>query len=603
VARNRFLDDEELEKKVNVVLIRRLFAYMLPYKGKVLLTLALMLVTTATGLLSPYLMRIAIDQHIQNRNIAGLWMIGGLLLAAYVISMICQRYRIRIMSGLSKKILLNMRQELFNHIQTLSFHFFDSRPVGKVLARIISDVNNLHDLFINSVTNLIPDFITLIAVIVIMMVMNFKLALAALLILPFLIISMGYVQNESRKRWQVVRKKSSNINAYIHESFSGIRVTQSFAMEKDTLDIFQELVLNLRKSWIGAIRVNNAFWPLVDLSWALGSVLVYWYGIRLLGGGNISVGTLVAFTGYTGMFWQPIMNISNFYNSLVIAMASAERIFEIMDIEPDIRDLPGAVPLPPIKGNVEFDHVTFGYESDCPVLKDVSFRVKGGETIALVGPTGAGKTTIVNLISRFYDPDEGCVRIDGHDIRKVTLHSLRSQMGIMLQDTFLFSTSIMENIRYGRLDATDEEVIEAAKAVNAHEFIMEMEKNYYTEVSERGSRLSVGQRQLISFARALLANPRILILDEATSSIDTHTEILVQKALEKLLKGRTSFVIAHRLSTIRNADRIMIVNNNTILETGTHEELMEKKGFYYELYMSQYRYLDEDDSILDEIIA
>jgi ATP-binding cassette subfamily B multidrug efflux pump len=393
-----------------------------------------------------------------------------------------------------------------------------------------------------------------------------------------------------------VRKKSSNINAFIHESFAGIRVIQAFAKERETLEIFLDLVRSLKDSWMRAVRVSNAFWPLIDLSWAMGSVIVYWYGTRLLGMGDITVGILVAFTGYTGMFWQPIVNISNFYNSLVVAMASAERIFEIMDLQPDIGDMEGARELPPIQGKVEFQEVHFSYDQDSPVLHDVSFTVQPGETIALVGPTGAGKITIVNLVSRFYDPDRGRVLIDDHDIREVTLQSLRSQMGIMLQDTFLFSTSILENIRYGRLDATDGEVMEAAKAVNAHEFIMELEDGYRTQVSERGSKLFVGQRQLISFARALLVDPRILILDEATSSIDTHTEILVQEALEKLLKGRTSFVIAHRLSTIRNADRIMIVDDNRIIETGTHQELMERRGFYYSLHMSQYRFLDDEEA-------
>lgn len=371
---------------------------------------------------------------------------------------------------------------------------------------------------------------------------------------------------------------------------------QAFAKERETLEIFLDLVRSLKDSWMRAVRVSNAFWPLIDLSWAMGSVIVYWYGTRLLGMGDITVGILVAFTGYTGMFWQPIVNISNFYNSLVVAMASAERIFEIMDLQPDIGDMEGARELPPIQGKVEFQEVHFSYDQDSPVLHDVSFTVQPGETIALVGPTGAGKITIVNLVSRFYDPDRGRVLIDDHDIREVTLQSLRSQMGIMLQDTFLFSTSILENIRYGRLDATDGEVMEAAKAVNAHEFIMELEDGYRTQVSERGSKLFVGQRQLISFARALLVDPRILILDEATSSIDTHTEILVQEALEKLLKGRTSFVIAHRLSTIRNADRIMIVDDNRIIETGTHQELMERRGFYYSLHMSQYRFLDDEEA-------
>jgi len=330
------------------------------------------------------------------------------------------------------------------------------------------------------------------------------------------------------------------------------------------------------------------------MSWGVGTVIVYWYGMKLIGSQTISVGMLVAFTGYASMFWQPIMNISNFYNSLVTNIAGAERIFEIMDIEPEIKDGADAVPMPRIKGNVSFKNVTFGYDENHPVLKNVSFDVKAGETIALVGPTGMGKTTIVNLISRFYEAQEGIVSIDGYDVRKVTIESLRSQMGVMMQDTFLFSGTIKDNIRYGKLDATDEEIITAAKAVKAHDFIIKMEQGYETPVNERGSRLSAGQRQLIAFARALLANPRILILDEATASIDTHTERLIQQGIRNLLAGRTSFVIAHRLSTIQNADRIMVIDNGCIREMGTHEQLLKNKDLYYELYMAQFRFLEEN---------
>ena len=372
-------------------------------------------------------------------------------------------------------------------------------------------------------------------------------------------------------------------------------MVQSLAAEQETSGVFLELCNEWKDSFVRAVRINDFFWPTVEMSWGIGSILVFWFGASMIGTGTITPGLLVAFSSYVSMFWQPIMNISNFYNQLVTNMAGAERIFEILDIEPDIKDRPDAKPLPEIKGDVSFRNVTFGYDEGQKVLNNVSFDVSAGQTIALVGSTGAGKTTVANLISRFYEITSGEVLIDGYNVNNVTLESLRSQIGVMPQDTFLFSGTIMENIRYGKLDATDEEVVEAAKAVSAHEFIMKFEKGYYTDVNERGTRLSAGQRQLIAFARALLANPRILILDEATASIDTHTERLVQQGIRRLLEGRTSFVIAHRLSTIRNADRIMVVEEGGIVESGTHEELIRLKGQYYNLYTSQFRFLNDEE--------
>ncbi len=358
--------------------------------------------------------------------------------------------------------------------------------------------------------------------------------------------------------------------------------------------MFVEIAGNSRRSWLSAIRVNNIFWPLVELSWGLGTILVYWGGIRLIYTGGVTVGLLIAFAGYVGMFWNPIMNLGDYYNMLIASLTAAERIFEIMDLEPEIKDKKGALPIDRITGRVTFENVSFGYEDGQVVLDNVSIDVFPGETIALVGETGAGKTTIINLVSRFYDPTSGRVLLDGKDIKDHTIESIRSQMGIMMQDTFLFSTSVMENIRYGRPEASDEEVIRAAQAVHAHGFITELKNGYETNVNERGSRLSTGQRQLLSFARAILANPRILILDEATSSIDTNTEILVQNALKNLLEGRTSFIIAHRLSTIRGADRIMVVHDGKIAESGSHDKLMSVKGIYYELCMAQYKYAYQD---------
>lgn len=593
MAKNTVKQDEDIRKHSNLEIISRLSKYLKPFKIKVLLVVCLMIFVMICGILNPYLLKISIDKHIQNNNMRGLIFIGIFMLALNFFSMLASRYRIRIMASVTNTILVNIRHELYTHIQKLSFSFFDNRPVGKILARVIGDVNALQDLFTNSVTSFIPELLSLICVAAMMFSLNFKLALSSIIVLPLLFICMFLVETVSRKRWQAFRKKRSNLNAFTHEDFSGIRVVQAFAAENNSSKNFKALVVEMMNAFVDAVKLNDLFWPQVEISWGIGSVIVFWYSVKLLDSGSLTIGTVIAFTMYIGMFWRPIMNISNFYNTLITNFAAAERIFEIMEIQPDISSFDNCPKMPKIKGHVEFKNVSFFYEEGIPVLNNVSFKINPGETIALVGPTGAGKTTIVNLVSRFYDTQQGEVLIDGKNLKTVDLESLRSQMGIMLQDTFLFSATIKENIRYGKLDATDDEVISAAKAVNAHEFIMKLPNGYDTDVNERGSRLSVGQRQLISFARALLANPRILILDEATSNIDTATERLVQKGIEKLLYGRTSFVIAHRLSTIRDCDRIMVIDEGKILESGSHEELMALKGLYYDLYISQYKFLSE----------
>lgn len=592
---NNFREDEDLKESLNLTLITRLLSYLKAYKGAVARTLLLMAVAIAVELSNPYLLKIGIDKFIKAGDSRNLMLLGGAMILMNAAAMVCSRFRIQIMGRVSNSILLTIRQQLYSHIQKLSFSFFDNRPAGKILARIIGDVNSLNDLFTNSVTSLVPELVKITLVAVIMLTMNFKLGLVALAALPFLIIVMFFISTVSRKRWQINRKKNSNMNAFTHEDFSGVRVVQSFAAEPETSGIFLKLLNEWRRSFVRAVMMNDFFWPTVDMSWGVGTILVFWTGASLIQTGSITPGLLVAFTGYVSMFWQPIMNISNFYNQLVTNMSGAERIFEILDIEPDIKDRTEARTMPKIKGDVSFRNVTFGYDEGQKVLDNVSFDVKAGQTIALVGSTGAGKTTIVNLISRFYEVTSGSVLIDGIDVDNATLESLRGQVGLMPQDTFLFSTTIKENIRYGKLDATDEEIIAAAKAVSAHDFIMKFENGYDTDVNERGTRLSAGQRQLIAFARTLLANPRILILDEATASIDTHTERLVQQGIRKLLAGRTSFVIAHRLSTIRNADRIMVVEDGDIAESGTHEELIRLQGQYHKLYTSQFRFLNDEE--------
>ncbi|ACK41859.1 MULTISPECIES: ABC transporter ATP-binding protein [Dictyoglomus] len=590
-------EDEKLEEKISIDILRRLFRYLKPYKKEILIVLFFIFVVMTVDLANPYLMKIAIDRFIKNKDPKGLITVGFIVLLLNLISALCAKKRTERIAKITHRIILNIRQDLFNHVQKLSFAFFDERPVGKILARIIGDVNSLTNLFNMSVTNLIPDTFTIIATATIMFYLNAKLASYGLLMFPFLLITLFSIQTISRRRWQLVRKKNSTLNAFTHENYSGIRIIKYFNAENYRKNIFTELAWDVRQAFVRAVRINDLFWPMVEFSWGVGSIITFYFGIKMIKSGSITVGLLIAFSNYIAMFWRPIMNLSNFYNNLVTSMASAERIFEIMDINPNIVEDEEAVELD-IKGEVEFKNVSFSYDGKKKVLEKVSFKVYPGERIALVGHTGAGKTTIVNLICRFYDPDEGEILIDGVDIRKIKLESLRRQLAVMFQDTFLFSGSIMENIRYGRLSASDEEVINTAREVYAHDFVVSLEKGYDTRVQERGLRLSTGQRQLVSLARTLIANPKILILDEATASIDTHTERLLQKGIEKLLQGRTSFIIAHRLSTIQNADRIFVIENGKIVEEGNHEELMKKRGIYYNMFISQFKLWSEEKEIV-----
>ncbi len=581
--------DETIQTVSKTKTLIRLFSYLLNYKRSILAVLIIMAVSIGITLVNPLIIEYAVNVNIKNGDQKGLYQLSILALVLNILLVLLIKLRMYLMSILSNDILVTIRQELYIHIQKLSFAFFDSRPTGKILARIIGDVNSLKNVLSNSVTTLIPDFLTLVAVVVIMFIKDAKLALAAMASLPLMMVGVWFIQTRSHKRWQIHRKKSSNLNAFIHEDLSGMRIIQSLTAEEETRKNFDVLLEEHRKSFIDAILYSDAFGSVIDFCWGLGTICLYLIGVRLIGADQVPVGTLLAFGTYISMFWRPVMNLSNFYNQIITNISGAERIFEILDTKPDITNAKNAETMPDICGEVVFSHVSFSYEKDTKVLDDVSFRIKPGETIALVGPTGAGKTTVVNLISRFYDVQEGAVLIDGKDVRTVTLESLRKQMGIMTQDNFLFSGTVKENIRYGKLDATDEEIIAAAKAVNAHDFIIKMEKGYDTELKERGAGLSIGQKQLLAFARTMVSMPKILILDEATSSIDTHTELLVQQGIEALLKGRTSFVIAHRLSTIQKADRIFVIDKGGIVEEGTSKELLKKKGAYYELYMAQFK--------------
>lgn len=590
---NLIKKDEEVIRRSKSEITVKLLEYLKPYKFKSFIVILLMIFVMISSIVNPLLLKIAIDNYVVNKDVKGLILIGIILIVLNLFAWALSKIRWNMITSITNNILVNIRHELYSHIQYLSFDFFDGRPVGKILSRVVSDVNALKNLFSQSIQSLIPQLLNLLCVAIIMFFLNFKLALASVALLPALGVAMFCIEIYSRRRWEVYRNKRSNLNGFTHEDFSGIKIVQGFAKEKGTENNFKSMVKELSEAFVKAVMLNDFFWPLVELSWGAGTLVVFAVGYKLVINNEIQIGTLIAFSMYVGMFWRPIMNLSSFYNTLITNFSAADRIFDILDMKPVIKNEENAKKIGKIYGVVEFKNVNFSYDENTKVLKDINFKVNKGEKIALVGATGAGKTTIVSLLSRFYDPTLGEILVDGKNIKNVDLESLRSQMGIMLQDTFLFSTTIMENIRYGRLDATDEEVINAAKAVNAHEFILKLENGYNTEVNERGTRLSLGQRQLVSFARALLANPRILILDEATSNIDTETEKLVQEGIEKLLHGRTSFVVAHRLSTIRDCDKIMVINDGRIEEVGSHNELLNNKGSYYDLYMTQYKFLNE----------
>lgn len=591
MARNKYDVDEVVEQKFDIKQLKRLVDYIRPYKGKMFFVLVLMLSSSGLGMFLPKFLQIEMDKYIPDKDIKSIVMLTVLAGVIVLYSVISTRVKIDVTTKVGQDIIHTIREDIFKHLQELPFSYYDERPHGKIQVRVVNYVNNLSDLLSNGIINTITDLCNLIFILIFMFAMSPKLTLICLCGLPVLIIYVVFLKRRQSHAWQVQSNKQSNLNAYIAESINGIRVTQAFVREEKNMDIFNDLSMSYKNAWLKAVYYNFAMGPMVDLISTITTSFIYVVGVSCIINGEqsgVTVGVLILFTAYISRFWAPINTIASFYNSLLTAISYLERIFETIDEPVEVKDAPDATDMPPIKGDVSFKHVRFSYEDGVPILKDVSFDVKQGQTIAIVGPTGAGKTTIVNLLSRFYNVDSGEVLIDGIDISKVKIHSLRTQMGVMMQDSFIFSGTIMENIRYGNKTATDEEVIKAAKTVCAHDFIMEMEDGYNTQVNERGSRLSVGQRQLISFARALLANPAILILDEATSSIDTETEIVLQEGLNNLLKGRTSFIIAHRLSTIKNADKIMYIDKGGILEAGSHDELLENKGAYYDLYMSQY---------------
>lgn len=596
MARNKYDVDESLESQFDFAQLKRLFSYAGPYRGTLVFVIIIMLLSSALGMLLPKFMTKVLDEYIPNEDMHGIIIISCITLAIVVFNALMVAVKIKLMSEVGQGIIHRLRTDLFDQLQRLPFSYYDSRPHGKIQVRLVNYVNNLSDLLSNGLVNTVTDLCSLIFIVCFMLSMNVKLTLYCLLGLPVLYTLVFVIKRKQRKAWQLQSNKQSNLNAFIAESINGVRVTQAFVREDHNTGIFNRLSGDYRKAWMRAVRYNFLLSPVIDTISIFTSAAVYFIGVSWISGQTeaITVGILVAFSSYIGRFWQPINTLASFYNSMLTAMSYLERIFETIDEPVNIKDAPDAGIMPPIQGRVEFRDVEFSYEDGVKILNKINFTASVGQTFAIVGPTGAGKTTIVNLLSRFYNVDSGAILVDDVDISKVTIHSLRTQMGVMMQDSFIFSGTIMDNIRYGNMEATDEQVVEAAKAVCAHEFIMGMEEGYQTPVNERGTRLSQGQRQLISFARALLADPKILILDEATSSIDTETELLLQQGLARLLAGRTSFIIAHRLSTIKNADCIMYIDHGRIVEKGNHAELLEQKGEYYNLYMSQYAFLEQE---------
>ncbi len=600
MARNKFDVDETLESPFSFAHLKRAFKYIKRHKWQMIAAFVLSALASIAGLFGPKIMQWVLDDAVPNADYGLLGRLAIFFVGLTLISIVFTTIRSRIMAHVSQDIIYDIREDLFAHLQKLPFSYYDSRPAGKILVRVINYVNSVADMLSNGIINMVLEIVNIIFIVVFMFSTDVTLSWIIIGGLPVFIVIILILKPRQRKAWQVQSNKNSNYNAYLAESIDGVRVSQLFTRQEENLSIMRRLAEACRKAWLKAIYINNSVWVCSEVLTQIVFTLMYIAGVYWMGGAFVSFGVIMAMGNYVSRFWQPITNLANIYNNFINNIAYLERIFETMDEPVVVDDLPNAIDLPEIRGKVTFRDVTFAYEPGINILENVNFTAEAGQSIALVGPTGAGKTTVVNLISRFYNLSGGAVIVDDiYDISWVTLHSLRTQMGIMLQDSFIFSGTIMDNIRYGRLDATDEEVMEAAKAVRAHDFIMEMEHGYYTEVNERGSRLSQGQKQLIAFARTLLSDPKILILDEATSSIDTKTERLLQEGIQALLKGRTSFIIAHRLSTIKNCDKILYIGNKNILEEGSHDELLAKHGLYYALYTAQ----AQDQGVLNPAIC
>lgn len=591
--RFRYTQENAIEKPFNWSQMVRLLSFLKPYSKNLLpKAMAAVLINTIIRLAIPILIGYwVLEKAIVEKNgILLVWLIC-LIAVLYIVHYIANYFRIRWTNQLGQYVIYDLRKSLFVHVQGLSHNFFDKRSAGSILVRIMNDTNSLQELFTNGVINLLMDMVMLVGIIGILFFLSPQLTLAIVVVVPIMFLITTKLRRNIRRAWQEVRIIQSKLNSHLNESLQGIRITQSFTQEEENMAFFDGINTDTLKKFQNAMRKNAMFRPFVDLTNAVGTIILIAYGAYLLQEGTIYIGVFASFAFYMGMFWEPISRLGQFYNMLLMAMASSERIFEYLDEKPIVDDKKDAVELETVEGHIEFRNVEFSYDDKRLALKGINLEIKPGQSVALVGHTGSGKTTIANLISRFYDATGGEVLIDGHNIKDISLKSLRKNISIVLQDTFIFAGTIMENIRFGRPDASDEEVIAAAKAVGADQFIMRLPNGYDTEVEERGNILSVGERQLLSFARAILADPKILILDEATASIDTESEIKIQNALKTLLKGRTSVIIAHRLSTIREADQIFVLDHGRIIEQGNHAELMAKKGEYYDLVGAQFRML------------
>ncbi len=581
-------EEEAQEKTYDSRLVKRLMVYVAVYKREFFISLLLIVATSVLSVGTPWIIQRAIDEGIRAGNLNTLRFWTFLFLAAIALEWVTSRARLTVMAYAGTRIVTDIRSQLFRHLHTLSMGFFNDYSVGRLMSRLISDVGVLQDFVTWSITGLARSAFILIGIILAMLFLNWKLALVTFAVMPAMIVLTNYFRRYVRQAYRAARQRLSLINGFLNESITGIRVTKSFSREQANSRHFEDLNRSYFDANVRTTQLAAYFFPGVDFIGSFATALVVGVGGWLIVGDQLTAGVLAAFVIWVDRFFEPIRELSRRYYTFQAAMAASERLFALLDTEPDLKDAPQAFALPPIAGRVDLDNVHFNYKEDEPVLQGVTISAEPGERVALVGETGAGKSTVIRLIARFFDVTGGAVLIDGHDVRDVTQASLRAQLGIVLQDTFLFDGTIRENIRYGRLDATDADVEAATVAVGADEFIRKLPDGYNTQVGENGVNLSVGQRQIVSFARALLADPRILILDEATSSIDTTTERQIQAGLERLLKGRTSFVIAHRLNTIVNSDKIVVLDQGQVLEEGSHEELLARQGRYHQLYTMQW---------------